>query len=370
MAVGSGLVSNVTIADHNDTSMAILLPARPDPLSDWRAESIGVSTLCKNIMTDCVNSCHAAMSQNCDFNCNSSTGYSPNFSGKFGGYAGAVPWSWTIAPNEMPPETADIMYNTPNPYKHTLQAFSQGPLLESLENDPRMVQANLFATFSLLQCSTAVHNVTYRSVNGTIAIENAILSNTDISQNVNGPLVFILGRGNLQQNTPGIGSIMRGEYVSALFSSNSVTEFEKRYADAHSKITLAFSTAALTSIGAQDYQLRRQQLLACVPPAPLWTLTGLAMLLVVAAAGLTVLALWSLDDDVADIQSKLSIAGLIVTSFEDIDSHALTGPSHVHPPEEFDKLFTEYHGRKSDQPSRRIGFERKRIGWLYSSIET
>jgi hypothetical protein len=356
------------MASSNGTSLALLLPANPPIEADWRAHTIGVSTQCKNILKDCIQFCSSAALTNCDFTCTAAQGYPGNLTGVLGRYVNGTTWDWTVEPNDLPPDTASIVSNAPNPYRHTTQAFAAGGLTGGLTNDSNIVQTDFLYVYTVLQCSTAVHNVTYRSVGGNITIENTMLSSTEVSQNVNGPMVFMHSR---DRGTPGIGSIMRTEFASALFAANSAAELEQQFADAHSRVTLSFGASALENVRTLDYQVRNQRLLACVPQAPLWVLILLAMIIVLAAMSLTVLALLALDEDVADVQAKLSVAGLAATCFEDIPSDDIDGSVKSRSPVEVDQLFAEYHGAKAgkDGGIRRVGFERKRVGWLYSMPE-
>ncbi|KAE9973373.1 hypothetical protein BLS_008360 [Venturia inaequalis] len=363
----SGTLNNITTVLVDGTAIALMVPSNPRPSLDWRAKSIGVTTQCENIAKKCMNSAASIGGLgNSEFRCPKSLGFPSDFSGSMGIYQGGSAWNWTLFPNSLLANTSKIQYNLPNPYNFILQAVGTEQLRTSLSKDPEMVVvSNSFFSNTILRCNTTIYDVIYTSINGTVNIEDHQPSNLNMSQSINGPTIFSLLSASSKQAT--LQSFVQSGFSYALFSSDSVAQMSQSFANAYSRVTLAFGSVALTPVETLVEQERTESLVTCVPKAPLWTLVGLAVLYLFLALVLTIIAVRNTSADVADIQSQLSIHGLAAKSFEaaDMTDDILNSGVDNH----IEDRFEELHGRFGSTGVRRVGFTtRSESGWEYQVV--
>lgn len=363
---GSGTLNNITTVIVNGTSIALLVPSDPHPSLDWRAKSIGVTTQCENIAKECMNSTGSIGGlTNSEFRCPKSLGFPSEFSGSIGIYQGGSAWNWTLFPNVLPANTSRIQYNLPNPYNFILQAVGTEQVRTSLSKDPEMVMvSNSFFSNTILRCNTTIHDVVYTSINGTVTVEDHHPSNLNMSQSINGPTVFSLLSVASKQAT--LQSFIQSGFSYALFSSGSVKQLSQSFADAYSRVTLAFGSVALNPAETLTEQQRTVSLVTCVPKAPLWTLVSLAIIYLILALALTVVAVRNTSADIANIQSQLSIHGLAAKSFESTDDNLLGGTGTI------EDRFEELRGQVEEARGvGRVGFTttESNSGWRYQVIK-
>lgn len=362
----SGISNNITTVSINGTTIALLLPSNPHPNLDWRAKSIGVTTQCENIAKKCMNNTGIGGLSNSEFRCPKSLGFPSDFSGSMGIYQGGSAWNWTLFPNSLPANTSKVQYNLPNPYNFILQAVGTEQLRANLSNDPNMViVSNSFFSNTILRCNATIYDVVYTSINGTITIENYQPSNLNMSQSINGPTIFSLLSVASKQAT--LQSFIQSGFSYALFSSDSVKQMSRSFADAYSRVTLAFGSVALDPVKTLAEQERTVSLVTCVPKAPLWTLVGLAGLYLILAIILTIIAVRNTSGDVADIQSQLSIHGLSAQSFESSESG---DDNFAKRAGNIEDRFEELRAQFGKGEIRRVGFTSQTdAGWQYQVVK-
>ncbi|CAD0089684.1 unnamed protein product [Aureobasidium mustum] len=189
-------------------------------------------------------------------------------------------------------------------------------------------------TAFVLLCNTTVLDVTYDSINGTISNFSGVLSNVSTA--------------NIWQSVMSSTSV--GDYnLKQAASLAAMGDSSQKFAD---DMALAFSKTAL-AVGAQAVekrpplavQLRFSFLVARVPAAPLYTLIGANMLVVFAGVMLTIIALVTSKGKVKEVQSRLSIVGLVADRFE--------GKTARLAAKDLDELFRESKG----QETSRVGID-------------
>lgn len=362
LAHGIGMLNNITTVSSNGTWITILVPSTPHPFLDWRAKTIGVTTQCENIASQCINTTQSM--SNSEFRCPKSLGFPSDFSGSIGIYQGGSAWNWTLFPNTLPANTTSIEYNLPNPYNFVLQAVGTEKPQDALANDTDMMMGGFYVSNTILRCSTTIYDVVYSSINDTIIIEDHRPSNRNTSQSINGPTVFsLLPAASEQAN---LQSFVQSGFSYALFSSTSVKQMSQSFADSYSRVTLAFGSTALDPIETLAEQKRTVSLVTCVPKAPLWTLVSLAGLYLFLTIVLTLIAFRNTSIPVADIQSQLSIHGLTATSFE-----STRAPDKIIDSITIEDRFEELRGELEKKETRRVGFSNETgVGWEYVVVKS
>lgn len=160
-------------------------------------------------------------------------------------------------------------------------------------------------------CQTFVWDISYRSIGGTIIIEEANLSNLNVSQSVSGPVIDAGG----PKSVP-VASLSSSLTIS-MVKSTMIGDFLSKFAAAYSQITLAYAAGAFDPTPATTAMTSSTKIVACVPVAPLWSLAALACIYLLLGVSFTTVALSALPgENVRSVQAQLSVAGLTAASFE------------------------------------------------------
>jgi hypothetical protein len=193
----------------------------------------------------------------------------------------------------------------------------------------------------VLACNTAIFDIEYDSVNGTITRFVTQMSNSTLANAVLSVLLTTFPEPYLQQYT-GL----------AAFSSSTVQAMADQMALAYSKAGLSFFAQAVVPAPALAAQAWSTLLVTRMPLAPLYALIITNLLFVVTGLVLVLLAiaLTVPKAEVRDIQGRLSIAGLLADRFE--SRHGKQAVRKI------EGLFEENDG----QSSVRVGIDRSTEG--------
>lgn len=239
----------------------------------------------------------------------------------------------------------------PNPYYFgTVMSVNQN--LGSpgrLKADPNVQSGMHGATIIVFLCNTTVFDWKYTSINGSIAYFSGTRSNastTNIAMGTHGYTQigdpYILSRTSLD-----------------VWQSHTAQEVADKFASTYSQAALAAFGSAVTPSPATEAQSRSSTLVAKVPKAPLICLLLANLLLVFFGVVLASIAFLTLDNEVGDVQARLSINSLVAAQFE-----AGSGEYIV---EKVDDMFQELKGE--DGPH--VGVRRTAFGsWKLFSYQS
>ncbi|KAG9896406.1 1,3-beta-glucanosyltransferase gel3, partial [Aureobasidium melanogenum] len=280
----SSMTTVSTITSGQDYAYLAVPPSAVLANEDWRAESFALQTQCRLASAEC------------------------NMSGEYGA---ATPFHCSDAFH------GDV---TSNPQNFIWAFFTDDTMSDNttgygVENPfyfgmagstvPGTVNPSHGGTAFVLLCNTTVLQVTYDSVNGTISNFHGSLSNAttvNIWQSV------------MAYTTVGMPNLKQAASLAAMGDSSQ--QFTDDMALSFSKTALAIGSQAVEKRPPLAVQSRFSFLAARVPAAPLYALVGANMLVVFVALTLTVIALVNSEGEVKEVQSRLSIIGLVADRFE------------------------------------------------------
>jgi hypothetical protein len=203
------------------------------------------------------------------------------------------------------------------------------------------------STLFVLLCNTTILDWEYTSVNGTITDYSTQRSNSSTTN------VVMSTQGYTQIGDP---FILQRTSLD-VWQSHTAQEIANNFAYIYSQTALAAAGGAFVPRPALEAQLRSSILVAKVSKAPLACLLLANLLLVLLAILLTVVAFRALDDDVGDVQARLSIDALVAAQFETNGSESMV--EHIH------DMFDEHKGLGGP----RVGAKRTVLnGWSLGII--
>jgi hypothetical protein len=260
-------------------------------------------------------------------------------------------------------------FNLPNPY---IVAIA-GAIAASVQTDnpvftsPEVLESGDFPAV-ILTCDTSVWDLSYRSVNGTILIDKATLSNLNVSQTVSGPLVITA---DYLKSLP--LTSLSDSLATSMMASQSLDEFLSKFAAAYSQVTLSYAAGAFDAIPGTESMTASTKIVACVPIAPLWSLVALAGIYFLLGTCFAMVALSTTlsGDNIRSVQAQLSIPGLTAASFEQRPS--TRSEQKVECVEELFKEYYQGHdgGSEKDWTVEGVGFTRNAGGhWEFSTQRT
>ena len=345
---------------QNGPALAVLLPVGAPSDADWQANTVGVSSVCQSISLPCV--AKNGTSLGIPYNCTGTTVPSDVYGDPFSG----VIWQTTMAVQAL---KSDAL-NLPNPY---IVAIA-GAIAASVQTDnpvfasPQVLESGDFPAV-ILTCNTSVWDISYRSVNGTILVDKATLSNLDVSQTVSGPLVVTAGYENYSLPLTSLSDNL----ATSMMASRSMDEFLSNFAAAYSQVTLSYAAGAFDPIPGTSSMMSSTKIVACVPIAPLWSLVVLAGIYFLLGTCFAMVALSTTlsGDNVRSVQTQLSIAGLTAAGFEQRPS--ARSEQKVECVEELFKEYYQGHdgGSEKDWTVEGVGFTRNAGGhWEFSTQRT
>jgi hypothetical protein len=351
------LVYNAPIG-QNGPALAVLLPAGAPSDAVWQAKTVGVSSVCQSIGSTCAGKGGSAVG--IPYNCSGSTVPLDVYGDPFAGMISQT----TMAIQALKSDT----WNLPNPYI----AAIAGAIAASVQKDnpvftsPEVLESGDFPAV-ILTCDTSVWDISYRSVNGTILVDNATLSNLNVSQTVSGPLVAAEDQKSLPSTS------LSDSLGTSMMASQSIDELLSKFAAAYSQVTLSYAAGAFDAIPGTSSMTASTKIVACIPIAPLWSLTALAGIYFLLGTCLATVALSATlsGDNVRSVQAQLSIPGLTAAGFEQRPS--ARSEQRV---ERVEELFKEYYqghdgGGEKDWTVEGVGFTRNAGGhWEFSTQRT
>ena len=196
-------------------------------------------------------------------------------------------------------------------------------------------------------CKHTILDVSFAYVNSTYSIINTSVSDQNVANITNIPIILGYLRDYFDSQ------------IDAIMSSNRQSSVEK-YARTYSQASMAILGGVVIPQPVTSAQVRRQVLVAEVQKAPLYTLVSLNLLYAVAGLSMTILALRSVrgNRDVIDVQARLGTSGLVAECFEDDKVLDRQVDSSAH-------LFAERSGRgggKAVKAKAKVGVRRSSIG--------
>ncbi|KAI9663649.1 MAG: hypothetical protein M1821_007139 [Bathelium mastoideum] len=238
---------------------------------------------------------------------------------------------------------SEALYGWPNPFHFGAAAYVD-PTSGSAPafNSPELLLVADGVTGYILLCNSTVYDVSYNTVNGSITRFDTTPSNgtvTDIFQGA--------------QAQSELGSYYLLQIANLAPFSSSAQEMADKLAYAFSQTFLAIVTSALNLDQAVEVQQRTTSLVTRIEKAPLFTLVGANLLIVLLGIVFGVIALVNSAGEVREVQARLSIVGLIADHFE--GKKAKEGTKNL------EDLFEERDGQASGrvviQTSDRGGYE-------------
>ena len=182
-----------------------------------------------------------------------------------------------------------------------LNSSSTGETDESSE----VVGIGSVAQAMVLFCEHTIYDIHYAYVNGNYSIVNTTVSDQNIANITNIPLML----GQPQQYLKSkVDFIMVGATADIIAAS---------YASTYSQASMSILGSILTPAPAKSAQFRSDRLVTQVFKGPLYTLIALNLLYAALALALTIDALRMVRrQGVKDVQARLGLAGLTAECFE------------------------------------------------------
>jgi hypothetical protein len=314
----SSLATVSTINDGQNYAFLAVPPSIGLADEDWRAESFALQTQCRLASKEC--NLHAEDGAATPFNCSNIYFYGDVSSVDNQNFI-----AWFFSDGTMSNDNTDA--GVGNPFYFGMAGLVNPSTGDNSAIPDTAVPLHGGAAFVVL-CNTTVLDVTYNSINGTISDFKGTLSNASTAN---------IWQSVMAYTTVGWDNLKQAASLAALGNSN------QKFAD---DMALSFSQIAL-AIGAQSVekrpvlavQKRYSFLVARVPAAPLYVLVGANMLVVLVTTVLTVIALVVSKGEVKEVQSRLSIFGLVADRFE--------GKTASLAVKDIDELFRESKGQKT-----------------------
>ena len=303
---------------------------------DWRAESFALQTQCRLASREC--KLHVADGAGTPFNCSSA----------FQGDVTTDPQGFlTSFFSDGTMSDSDTNQGGGNPFYFGMAGLVNPSTGNNSQVPNIVVPMHGGAAFVVL-CNTTVLDVTYNSINGTISNFHGTPSNTSTANVWQTVMAFTsVGWSNLKQAAS----------LAALGESSQ--QFADDMALSFSKTALAIGSQSIEKRPVLAVQKRSSFLVARVPAAPLYALVGANLLVVVVGVILTIVALVASRGEVKEVQSRLSIFGLVADRFE--------GKAATLAVKDIDGLFRESKGQKTS----RVGITNAAEGgFVYTTWET
>ncbi|THV71581.1 hypothetical protein D6D28_04326 [Aureobasidium pullulans] len=333
-----------TVSTFGDVTPYTYLGAPPSmvlPNQDYTATTFGALTQCRPISKECNLNPFSFVSTN--FIC------SPTFKGD----VTLAPWQMNYFLDGALTQN-DTFYGVSNPYHMGWAALTNpqggGTLVTGNGDgggtplDPEIVVPRAGGIAFVLACNTTIYDIEYDSVNGTITRFVTQKSNNSVANiaQLTSEFMMRMGTGDAS-GYPTPGYFYLAQAASLATFSSSAQQLADKMALAYSRAAMSIFTAAVVPVPALAAQSRTQTLVARVSVAPLFTLVLANLMFVILGILLTCVTVWASNDDVNDVQARLSLTGLVADRFE--------GSQGQQAVKDMEDLFEEYEG----QSSARIG---------------
>ena len=342
-------------ATLDDRTLAYLGPANIQPRLDFQASTLAMHTQCTPIAAKCNLRVESGASE--PFHCSDA-------------FFGDLP-SRTINGDTddgvsglplLNQYTGAVFYEDEGLTKYANDSFTshkQNPyylgvwgILSGMNaNDEMLKSGNIVRPMHggvswILGCTATAYELTYSWVNGSAAVNSATVANGTVGTMINAPIYYGLGKASLDVNAY---AATGEEDAQALADS---------YAYQYSRTAMALFSGTLTGRPTIVEQQRERVLVARVPKAPLYLLVAFNIVYGVLGIVLAVLALSASPSETNEVRERLSIAGIVASSFE--------GARARRPLESKKEMFAEHFGESSGKVGiQRSGYE----GWEYTVRE-
>jgi hypothetical protein len=313
----SSLAIVSTISTDVDYAYLAVPPSEGLADEDWRAESFALQTQCRLASQECgMDGTYGAFTP---FKCSNS--FQGDVTQNYQGFIPAFFTDGTMSNN-------NTGLGIGNPFYFGMAALVN-PSTGNSEVPGTVVPTHGGTAFVLL-CNSTLLEVTYNSINGTIQDFQGGPSNASTAN---------IWQSVMAYTSVGVSNLKQAASLAAM--GNSDQQFADDMAIAFSKTALAIGSQAVESRPALAVQKRSSFLVAKVPAAPLYLLVGANMLVVLVGIILTVIALVASRGEVKEVQSRLSIFGLVADRFE--------GSTAKLPVKDVDELFRESKGQRTSR---------------------
>ncbi|KEQ58392.1 uncharacterized protein M437DRAFT_59500 [Aureobasidium melanogenum CBS 110374] len=313
----SSLATVPTITSEKDYVYLAVPPSAMLAKEDWRVGSFALQTQCRLASAEC--DMRGVNGASTPFHC------SDAFHGDVTSNPQDFIWAFftdgTMSDN-------DTSSGVENPSYFGMAALVNPNI--GVRTVPGTVNPMHGGTAFVLLCNTTVLEVTYDSVNGTITNLQGVLSN---ASTVN------VWQSAMAYTVVGIPNMKQAASLAAM--GHSPQQFTEDMALSFSKTALAIGSQSVEERSPLAVQTRFSFLVARVPTAPLYALVGANMLVVFVTVALTIVALMTSTGDVKEVQSRLSIVGLVADRFEDKTARFVA--------KDLDELFRESQGKKTSR---------------------
>lgn len=341
-------VSRAETEDHRQ--LAYLGPARVDPNIDFQARTLAMHTHCTPIGAKC--NLHVESGASEPFHC-SDVFYGNLPSRMINGettdsYSGLDNQNTGVIFYEN--EDLTILANTSfrnqvqNPYYLGVWAYVGGLTFP----DDALADGNIVVPMHggltwLLSCTATAYEMTYSWTNGSVTVNELTLSNGTMGTIINSPIYYGFGRATMESN-----ALAASANVNAAAVANA-------YAYLYSRTVMALIAGTTTGRPTILEHVREPVLVARIPKVPLYMLVAFNCVYGILGIVLAILAFMTKPSETNDVRERLSVAGIVASSFE--------GSRASRPVNEKREMFAEYSGSSS----AKIGVERSQSGgWEYT----
>jgi len=333
-------VATVLTYESNPPYTYLGIPQDQVQQLDYTATTFGMTTQCKPISNECNLS---ARGSSTPWYC------ADTFQGDLGGTSPSWSTAYFMDPAMKSNNTGD---GVPNPfywgYAALVGAGLQDTGLVSGNPIPEIGGVTHGGLAFVLLCAVTIYDIEYDSINGSVTRFVATTSNQSVT--------------NIWQISPGISGDHGAPYLIqaaelAIFS-DTAQELADIVALAYSRSSLALGAQGVMRTPALAAQQRESFIVARVPAAPLFTLVIANILFAIVGVILTGIAFTASrgNGDVREVQSRLSIVGLVANNFENMENREGV--------KEMDGYFEE----KKGQDSKRVGFDSNRLGGFFYRV--
>jgi len=346
---------------YEDQSYALITDANIPQNTGYQAQTFAVTTQCTLISEECGLSLGPVGSS--PFNCSGEfSGYLPNY--KYFISASSNP-SWGLAGVEFFQDSGLTqnfstvkganMDGGPFTPANPVYIGAYGLVLgfnggsSTLLNSSEFLQTETQGLGFIMGCNMTVYDLEYVWYNGSVSVQQMVLSNTTVVSVLTAPFVTELANlANLAQSAAG---------------KDTPSAFVESWTTGFSTMVLGLSAGIMSPRATIMEQSRISTLVARVPKAPLVILVFLTLLYAAVGIVLAFMAAQAGAGETKNVHGRLSVAGLAAKCFESEDRYE--GPA-----KEIHDLFAENEVGARDHRCSKVSIVASdRGGWKYDLIE-
>lgn len=290
-----------TVSVYNDgpdpTYAYLGIPSPQDgTIWDFTATTFGIQTQCKPVSDAC--NLVADSGASTPFRCTEA------FNGNLEG--GSNGWQTAYFPDQSMNENDSDTSQFVNPFYYGMAALFRDAATLGGSGLPNLVNPVHGGTAFVLLCSITTYDIEYDSINGTVTRFVTTPSNVTAANVWSVPVI----------NSDVTTQHLQIAALTAALLANDAQDLADQFAVAYSKIALAVGAQSVQGAPALAVQQRNTFLATRLPLAPLFSLVTANLLFVVVGIVMTVVALLNSGGGTREIQSRLSIVGLVADRFE------------------------------------------------------